>query len=148
MKGDPLPDGDRILRYLSPTLIRDGSAKGAGFHLRPSDIEGFSVDWLEFLAKAGADPLGEVRRVSRLRLRPRGRFAELRVGDILRAVAEELATLQVVHDPLPAEGDYPANPAHSLVRGLPPHDTDEAMLVGDLIAECVTAMHPAVVESG
>jgi len=31
---------------------------------------------------------------------------------------------------------------------LPTGDSDQAMLVGDLIAQCVICMHPAVVGSG
>ena len=51
-----------------------------------------------------------------------------------------------MHDPLEAAEGFAADPSHSQITGLPPVDTDEAMLVGDMIAECVTAMHPAVVE--
>ena len=36
------------------------------------------------------------------------------------------------------------DPSHSQITGLPPGDSDQALLVGDLIAECVTEMHPAV----
>ncbi len=146
MRGDELPEEDRIVRYLSATMIDDdGSADGAGFCLRRGET-GLSVNWLDVLASEGADPLNEVRRLSRLRLRRSGRFAELGVGDVLRAVTEELDTLRIVHDPLEAAEGFAADPSHSQITGLPPVDTDEAMLVGDMIAECVTAMHPAVVE--
>lgn len=154
MRGDPLPDEHHIVRYLSPSQVRDGSGQAAGFVLRPSDDGMFSVDWLECLAATGPDPLGEARRVSRLDLRQNGRFAVLRVGDILHAVTATLTRLavthdrpRVTHDPLPAEGDRPANPAHSLLLGLPPPGTDEAYAVGDVIAKQVQALHPAVVES-
>lgn len=148
MKGDPLPEEDRVVRYLSATLLIDGEfADGAGFCLRRGET-GLSVNWLEVLASGGADPLSEVRRLSRLRLRKSGRFAELRVGDVLRTVNEELDSLRILHDPLEAAEGFAADPSHSQIAGLPPADTDEAMLVGDMIAECVTAMHPAVVEPG
>ena len=148
MKGDPLPGEDRIVRYLSATLLIDGEfADGAGFCLRHGET-GLSVNWLDVLASGGADPLSEVRRLSRLRLRRSGRFAELGVGDVLRTVTEELDTLRIVHDPLEEAEGFAADPSHSLVAGLPPADSDEAMLVGDMIAECVTAMHPAIVEQG
>ncbi len=151
MRGDQLPERDRVVRYLSATMIDDdGSADGAGFCLRATRPEetGLSVNWLEVLASGGADALSEVRRLSRLQLRRSGRFAELGVGDVLCAVSEELDTLRIVHDPLEAAEGFTADPSHSQITGLPPADTDEAMLVGDLIAECVTAMHPAVVEPG
>lgn len=148
MKGDPLPEEDRVVRYLSATLLIDGEfADGAGFCLWRGET-GLSVNWLEVLASGGADPLSEVRRLSRLRLRKSGRFAELRVGDVLRTVNEELDSLRILHDPLEAAEGFAADPSHSQIAGLPPADTDEAMLVGDMIAECVTVMHPAVVEPG
>lgn len=130
MKGDPLPEDNRIVRYLSATLIVDGIADGSGFCMRRGE-EGLSVNWLEVLASGGADPLGEVRRLSRLRLRRSGRFAELGVGDVLRAATEELDTLRIVHDPLEEAEGFAADPSHSQIAGLPPADTDEAMLAGD-----------------
>ncbi len=147
MSGGPLPEEDRIVRYLSATLIVDGVADGASFRLRRGEA-GLSVNWLEVLASKGADPLNEVRRLSRLQLRRSGRFAELGVGDVLRTVAGELDTLRIVHDPLEAADGCAADPSHSQIAGLPPADTDEAMPVGDMIAECVTATHPAAVEPG
>ena len=148
MRGDPLPEEDRVVRYLPPNRLIDGEvADGSGFCLRTGET-GLSVNWLEVLASGGADALSEVRRLSRLQLRRSGRFAELGVGDVLCAVSEELDTLRIVHDPLEAAEGFTADPSHSQIAGLPPADTDEAMLVGDMIAECVTAMHPAVGEPG
>ncbi len=146
MRGDPLPDEDRIVRYRSATRIVDGIADGSGFCLGRAET-GLSVNWLEILASEGADPLSEVRRLSRLRSRRSGRFAELEVGNVLHSVNEELETLRIVHDPLEAAEGFAADPSHSQITGLPPANTDEALLVGDMIAECVTAMHPAIVES-
>ncbi|MYF68595.1 MAG: hypothetical protein F4053_00440 [Proteobacteria bacterium] len=39
-----------------------------------------------------------------------------------------------------------ADPSHAEIIGLPPSESDFSMLVGDLIAECVIAMHAAVVQ--
>ena len=147
MKGDSLPDEDRVVRYVPPRRLIDGEvADGSAFYPRPGEA-GLSVNWLEALASGGTDPLTEVRRLSRLRLRKSGRFAELKVGEVLRAVSEELDTLQIIHDPLDAAEGFPADPSHSQIVGMPSADTDEALLVGDMIAECVSAMHPAVVEA-
>ncbi len=146
MRGDPLPDEDRFVRYLSATRIVDGSPDGSGFCLGREEA-GLSVNWLEVLASGGTDPLSEVRRLSRLRLRRSGRFAELRVGTVLCAVRDELDSLRIMHDPLEAAEGFAADPSHSQITGLPPANTDEALLVGDMIAECVTTMHAAVVES-
>ena len=39
---------------------------------------------------------------------------------------------------------YEADPSHSEIEGLPAAEEPHAALIGDLIAECVRAMHPAV----
>ncbi|WP_446831005.1 hypothetical protein [Candidatus Foliamicus sp.] len=82
----------------------------------------------------------------RLNLRPNGRFAELNVGKVILKVRVELDTLRIVHDPLEADANHKADVSHAEVRGLPPGNTDQAALVGDLIAECITQMHPATAE--
>jgi hypothetical protein len=38
---------------------------------------------------------------------------------------------------LPAEGEHPADPSHSLIRGAPFENGPDADLLGDLIAQCV-----------
>ena len=77
-------------------------------------------------------------------MRPNGRFAELNVGAVLRAVADEIDTLRFVHAPLDAQAGFAADPTHAEAVGLPPSDSDLAASVGDLIRECVTRMHPAI----
>ena len=69
----------------------------------------------------------------------------MNVGTVLRDVAEELDTLRIVHDPLEAEEGFDADTSHAEIIGLPPGDADQAVLVGDLIAECVIDMHPVIV---
>ncbi len=66
------------------------------------------------------------------------------MGDVRRRVAKELDTLRVVHEPLEASEGYNADPSHAEITGLPSSGSDQAMLVGDLIAECIVAMHPAI----
>ena len=83
----------------------------------------------------------EIRHLS-----PRGRFAEMNVGTVLWEVSTELDTLRIVHDPLDAERGFEADPSHAQITGLPPGDSDDALLVGDLMADCVSDMHPAIVE--
>lgn len=128
-------------------MIReDGTADGSDFRLRakrPDEI-GLSVNWLEALGSDKVGQLSEVRRLCRLTLRPNGRFAEMNVGTVVSAVSQELDTLRILHDPLDAEEGLHADPSHAEITGLPPGHSDQAMLVGDLIAECVTAMHAAV----
>ena len=148
MKGEDLPKSDNIVRYIKPSMIQeDGTADGSNFRLRSSTLDevGVSVNWLEALEPELNAQLSAVRALSRIQLRRNGRFAQLNVGTVFGLVAEELETLSIVHDPLTETGNFDADPSHSLITGLPPGDSDHAMLIGDLIADCVIAMHPALV---
>lgn len=147
MKGDDLPERAQVVRYVRPSLIReDGTPDGADFRLRPnrSDETGLSINWLDVLGTFKSDQLKELRLVSRLQLRRNGRFAELNVGQVLRYVSEEIQTLRLVHDPLEEKMPHRADPSHSEIAGLPPGESDQAMLLGDLITACVSDMHPAI----
>lgn len=150
MKGDSLPAGDQIVRYVKPSMIRDdGTADGSDFRLRPGrpDDTGLSVNWLEKFEPGKDHQLNEVRRLIRLRLSPNGRLAEMNVGTVIRRVSEELESLRIVHDPLESTDLFDPDPSHAEITGLPPGDSDHALLVGDLIAECVVEMHSVVVEN-
>ena len=148
MKPGDLPAGDQIVRYVKPSMIQeDGTADGSDFLLRSArpDETGLSVNWLEAFGQGKVHQLGEVRRLCRLHLRPNGRFAEMNIGTVIREVAKEVDTLRVIHDPLEATEGFDADTSHAEIIGLPPGDSDQAVLVGDLIAECVIDMHPAIV---
>lgn len=144
MRGDELPDDSHVVRYAKPTLVReDGSVGGEAFQLRSGE-ESLSLNWLEcFPGISKPQQIDEVRGRSRLQLRQNGRFAELTVGQTKEHVHGELADLRFVHDPLEAEDGFEADPSHSEIMGLPPADSPDAELVGDMIAECVTEVHPA-----
>ena len=147
MTGENLPDGDHVVRYVKPSMVLDdGTADGSDFCLRPHrpDETGLSVNWLQAFGLGRALGLAEVRRLSRLSLKLTGRFAEMNVGKVKHRVAEEIGTLRILHDPLEADARFEPDPSHAEITGLPPSESDLAMLVGDLIAECVTAMHPAI----
>ena len=150
MIGDDLPDDDHVVRYVKPTSVReDGTIDGSAFCRRahrPDDVR-LSVHWLEcFRSRTKSEQLAAVRRLSRLRLRSRGRLAELNIGKTKRHVHVEHLTLRFVHMPLPAQGDFEADPSHSEIEGLPPGNSPHAELIGDMIAETVSAIYPAVLE--
>lgn len=57
---------------------------------------------------------------------------------------QELNALRFVKTPLAAAPPYPSDPSHGDIVGLPVAESPMASLVGDLIAKCVQAIHPAV----
>jgi hypothetical protein len=77
-----------------------------------------------------------------------GQLARLNVGHTVRYVRENEPNgllISFVHDPLDADGEHPADPSHSLIRGVPVQDTPEAAFVKDLIAHCIVLpLYPAV----
>ena len=141
MTGGDLPDGDHIVRYVKPTLIEDDVVDGSAFLLRMSE-DGLSVNWLEAFEGDKHTQLHEVRRLSRLKLAKNGQFAQLNVGNTKRHVSENAEEMGVgiAGAALGPLDDFEADPSHAKITGLPSGDSDEAMLIGDLIAECV--MYP------
>ena len=145
MIGDELPNDAHVVRYVKSSWINDedGSIDGSAFRLRPND-DGLSVNWLEcFSDCTKTQQLNEVRRLSRLKMRKSGCLAELNVGAAKQHVIK-LTALHVIHIPLPAEADYEADPSHSEIRGLPTGDSLLAAMLGEMIADCIEATHPAV----
>ena len=130
-----LPENDNVVRYVRPRSVsRDGVVDNSAFRLRQQD-SGLSVNWLEcFQRLTGSQQIDEVRRLSRLERRPNGRFAELNVGVTKRHVKDRLNEFRFVHRPLNAIDKFEADPSHSEIVGLPPGDSPEAALIGDMIA--------------
>ncbi len=139
-----LPDSGHVIRYARPTSIHeDGSIDGSEFRLRQGE-SGLSVNWLEyFVGLTTTQQLGEVRRLSRLTMRRSGRLAELNVGGTKQYLVRQLPSLQFVNIPLSATDIYEPDPSHSEIAGLPSGDSPEGALIGDMIAECITRIHPA-----
>ncbi len=69
----------------------------------------------------------------------------MNVGTVIRKVAVELDTPRIVQDPLEATVEYEEDPSHAEIVGMPPGDSDQAALIGDLIVECIIGLHPAIV---
>lgn len=151
MKGDELDPDQHVVRYIQATFMRAGSriVEGEAFEPRQGEQE-ISVNWLEFCGSERGGQLAEIRsacrmgRRSTLARRRRDRFAELNVGVMMSALSEDLDSARVIHDPEDATEEYGPNLSHTLITGLPPHGSDKARTIGDLIAECVTVLHPVV----
>lgn len=86
-----------------------------------------------------------VRSVRRLTYARNGRLAQISVGGTRRYVEERAGTVfSFRHDPLPAESDFPADPSHALIYGIPTLDDPYSELIQDLLAESIIAHFPAV----
>ena len=151
MKGDRLPAGDQIVRHVPPSrMTENGKVDDSAFYLRPYEA-GLSVNWLECPRELVVpDPLAEIIRCFRLQLKPSHCFAELNVGEVLdRLISEleidefegEFLELEIIHEPLEAEGDYEADPSHSEIRGLPLANPYLMELAAETIAQCVRNLH-------
>ena len=143
MIGDEIPDQDHVLRYVKPSLLDGTYVDGGAFLLRGAEF-GLSVNWLEiFENDSHTDPVSEIRRLSRISLASTGKFAKLNVSQTrqyVSAAANEAGIsldLSVVETPLPGTPDFEPDPSHAEIHGLPDHTDDAAMLVGDLLAECI-----------
>ena len=145
MNGQDLPDGDHVVRYASPRqVLEEGGVDGSAFRLRRQDM-GLSVNWLGcFRERCKSRQLDEVRRRSRITMRPNGRLVELDIGAVKAHVLERCPAIRFIHRPLAAEDEYEADPSHGEIVGLPPGDSPESALIGDMIAECIEDVHPAL----
>lgn len=140
-----IPDSDSVVRYVGFTGIRDGKADGSQFCRRPGE-DGPSINWLEcFAGLTKWQQVAEVRQVIHLRLGSQAVFAELEVGDVKRHLRDKLTNVRFVKDPSSATEQFPKpDPSHSKIIGLPPSDDEAyALMIGDMIAKRVKALHPA-----
>ena len=143
MIDDEIPDQDHVLRYVKPSLLDGTHVDGGAFVLREAEI-GLSVNWLEiFEDDDHTDPVNEIRRLSRISLASTGKFAKLNVRQTkqyVSAAAGEAGIsldLSVLEAPLAGTPDFEPDPSHAEIHGLPNYADDAAMLVGDLLAECI-----------
>lgn len=143
MTGSDIPDSDNVVRYVGGSHIEDGQVLGGAFCLPPGR-EALSVNWLEcFAPLPKPEQLAEIRRLSRLTMGASGRLAELNVGAVKSYVGQQRPSLRLVSAPLPVNENYAADPSHDDIIGLPPANSPQSTLIGDMIAEGVNALHPA-----
>ena len=151
MPASDLPDSDHVIRHVKGPLLRENNKiDGSAFRLRQSEA-GLSVHWLEYFADLPtSQQLDRVRTTIRLNLKRDGRFAQLSVGKTKKHLRTQLNDVRFLHKPLIATQAHPEDPAHSEILGLPTYVPDNGssersryVLLGDMIAECVEAIHPA-----
>ena len=145
MIGDELPASDHVVRYVRGRDVSDeGMVNGAAFQLRPNE-DGLSVNWLEYFAGYGKEEqLEKVRSLSRLQRSRSARYAELNVGATKRYISQVPESVRFVRKPLEAEGDFLEDPSHCEMVGLLPGESAEGSKIGDLIAESILELHPAI----
>ena len=153
MKGTGIQEDQRIVRYVRPRLVHstghadpEAFADPGAFVLRTlhdgTPEAGLSVNWLDAFPGGTESQLKNVTLRLRLKVTGNGRFAEFVVGDLATLLAAENVDSSVVHDPLEAEDDYPEDPSHALVLGLPPPSTDRATEIGAQLARAALLHFP------
>ena len=157
MKGREIREDQRVARYVRPRLVHltghadpeafvDARVDSGAFVLRMGDDgtaeDGLSVNWLDAFPGGTRSQLEEVTRCLRLKVTRNGRFAEFVVGDLTALLAAENVDSSVVRAPLEAEDDYPEDPSHALVLGLPHPSTDRATEVGAHLARAAVLHCP------
>jgi hypothetical protein len=140
-KGDALPEADHVLRYVGGNQIDRGRINGAAFLCRKNEASP-SINWLECFPGDLNAQIAEVRRCRRINYGATARLARLNVGFSSLYVSRNdpnSSLINFISDPLDrdTEGQFPEDPSHSLIIGVPTIDSPEGELVGDLLAECV-----------
>ena len=149
---EPIPDDDHILRHVKATAFDDNKVLGAAFEWTPKRRgDGASVNWVE---RAQGDSryakIDDIRQRRRLIWKKTHRLAVLHVAGVRSTLVTQLAALglemhpDVVHDPLLAEGDYPEDPTHALITGIPHGDTPEAEAIRDCLVDAELETVPAL----
>ena len=145
MNRSDLPDDAHVVRYARPTAVReDGRVDGSAFRLRAGDA-GLSVNWLEcFTDLPLSGQLAEVRRLSRIEMRPNGRLAELNVGAAKQHVRQQFPAVRFISTPLPGRMDTLPTLLTAKSSGCRREIPLKRPWLETLIAECVRAAHPVV----
>jgi hypothetical protein len=145
--GTPVPEEDHVLRYIRKKHVDNGIVSGAGFMRRPSEDTPPSVNWMECFTSSLEKQVAEISARRRIKYEMRGKLVRINVGHTRRYVAENakrhttkppsLIVLAFLHDPLRAEKEWPADPSHAVINGIPVEKTPDAELIQDLFVDCI-----------
>lgn len=148
--GSALPNDGHVLRHIRSQFVDGENIDGNGFLRRKNEDDGSSVNWLEWFEPPPENQVSGVRGLARLKPGAAAKLVSINVGQTIQYVISQHPdnlALSFVHDPLEVEGDYRADPSHSLIKGLPVNDGPEAELVKDLLVDCIQARYPAKVKA-
>ena len=155
MTDTELPNSDSVVLYVKPNQLLDDQSgrKVEGFaFVWNGRGEGLSVNWLEYFGcLSKAQQIERVRELIHRSMSRSGGLAELNVGTVLERISDRLDEPRFVHRPSPPSPPrYPkGDPTHCELKGLPePDDRVFAAEIGDMIAECVSEIHPTRASSG
>ena len=139
-----VPDCDHITHYVKRTkILDDDSVDGSAFRESALDDDGLSVNWLEYFIDGNeSERLYAVACKIQQETRHNGRFAEMKIRDVVRRLAARNHVSNVKHDPQGAKNGHGPDPSHCLIQGLPTHDPEEIKVVADAISDCVRTLHP------
>jgi hypothetical protein len=149
-----LGDQTNVVRYVGGSYAPE-SPDGSGIVILPGAFDRKDEDGLSFiqrliLAKAEKQDKDRICLVFASRRTP-GKtavFAEMNVGDALQALSVFDNDFFFIEDPLPAEGEMLANPAHALLVGLPfpgvAIGSIQSEFAGQLLASVVLNTFPAI----
>lgn len=140
-----IPDGDEILRYVSPSRIRRDEENRpigilfAAFKLRPAEAY-LSAGWLDFYVGTRPDRLKRAVSAydaSPLKVKPTGGFAIGLVARIKEAGQQFGQNFRIVHEPTKGLGSYVAvrqyrDSEHELLDLLASEAWAELVVVADI----------------
>lgn len=139
MSGVEIDEEHHISRYCKPSSISNGLPLASAFALKEQD-EHLSVNWLEYFREPDlTQAIDCVRRAfldKDYTIRPNGRFAVLRVGEVKAAISD-LSPRPARIEHLPEEDD----PSHCGVFGYTASDELIALEITRLV--CAKDLHPA-----
>lgn len=140
-----VPLDESVVRYASPRHIASGRVLGGAFVARPNDPT-LSVNRPAVFGGEVDAALVSIRGLSRLKIKPTGRYAEISVKEIVEALSDvqELQALQVLEDALAATLEFRADPSHAFIFGLPNDNGPMAELCGDILSKRVSRIHQAI----
>jgi hypothetical protein len=135
-----IPDHNHVARYCGGKHVEGEKVGPTAFHLREGE-QSLSVNWIEILSKQSREEeIDELRSVYAKKLKRVGstaKIAVMNVGVVRASVFAKCSIdLAFLHDPLPED------PSHSGIYEIPPDG--EMEVIGELIAEMVNEVYPAV----
>jgi hypothetical protein len=146
VSGDDIPDEHSVCRVIKASQFDPDalSAQPAAFLRTEKDLDGLSVNWVEFVHHERDQALAQILIVLRQKreVKASQRFATVRV-DAARQKAQERNVLGVTirHSPEALPAYDHDDPSHSLVSD---YSMDLNMLVAEAIAESVVAVSAPV----